>query len=237
MGGDGDDVLIGGGGADHLVGGDGLDTASYVDSAQGLTFDLDGGTITGIGDGDTFDSVEKLRGSNVSDLFIAGAAAHSVDGGGGIDLISFDRSGIGLTIDMTNAAASTGLAAGDSFSAIKILSGSSLGDTIIGDSNATAFIAGLGGDTIDGGGGVDGAWYILSASGVSVNLATGANSAGDTLTNIEGLMGSQYDDTLIGDAGANLLEGAGGSDTIYGDRNSATGPIIVGATGAQADEE
>ena len=38
---DGNDALKGGGGADALDGGDDIDTASYIDSADGVTVNLD----------------------------------------------------------------------------------------------------------------------------------------------------------------------------------------------------
>ena len=55
--------------------------------------------------------------------------------------------------------------------------------------------------------GIDTASYAASSSGVAVNLAAGAGSGGDaqgdTLANIENLIGSAYADALTGDAGAN----------------------------------
>lgn len=244
VGGDGDDVLIGGAGADHLIGGAGVDTASYADSTVGLTFDLNLGEVGG---GDTFDGIERILGSNFADIFIGGGDADHIDGGVGIDLVSYQSSGSGLTVDMTNPSASTGFAAGDSYAATEIMWGSAYDDTIIGDGSANTFIGGDGGDTINGGAGADSVWYVLSGSGVAVNLATGANSTGDTLISIEGLLGSQFDDILIGDDGANFLEGSSGgdkiyggagNDTIFGDRDGTkgTGAFDVPSTGAGSDE-
>jgi RTX calcium-binding nonapeptide repeat (4 copies) len=55
---------------------------------------------------------------------------------------------------------------------------------------------------------------------VSVSLTTGAgyggDAEGDTLSSIENLYGSNYDDLLYGDAAANILDGSGGDDTILG---------------------
>ena len=80
-------------------------------------------------------------------------------------------------------------------------------------------ISGLGGaDHLDGGAGVDTASYATSALGVAVSLATGTGSGGDaegdTLTSIENLTGSNFDDTLEGNAGNNKLIGGAGIDTV-----------------------
>jgi len=56
--------------------------------------------------------------------------------------------------------------------------------------------------------------------GVTVNLAaaTATDNWGntDTLVSIENVQGSPYADTLIGDAGNNLLEGGNGDDFLDG---------------------
>ncbi len=52
---------------------------------------------------------------------------------------------------------------------------------------------------------------------VSLAIATAQDTIGagtDTLTNIENLTGSAFDDTLSGDAGDNVLDGGDGTDTV-----------------------
>jgi Ca2+-binding RTX toxin-like protein len=80
---------------------------------------------------------------------------------------------------------------------------------------------GLGGaDTLDGGWGVDSAYYFSSPAGVTVNLlwdiAFGGDAEGDELNSIENLYGSDHNDGLFGDNGANVLYAAGGDDTLLG---------------------
>jgi Ca2+-binding RTX toxin-like protein len=74
------------------------------------------------------------------------------------------------------------------------------------------------GDVIEGGAGIDTMYYtsISGTTGVTVNLAAGTGSGGATLSGIENVVGSNYDDSLTGDAGNNLLEGGNGDDTLAG---------------------
>ncbi|MCA9012822.1 MAG: hypothetical protein KDB01_23890, partial [Planctomycetaceae bacterium] len=54
---------------------------------------------------------------------------------------------------------------------------------------------------------------------VNVNLATKTASGGagnDTLDSIENVIGSNFDDFIMGDANDNTLDGIGGLDTIFG---------------------
>ncbi|HBM2063645.1 TPA: Ig-like domain-containing protein [Escherichia coli] len=95
------------------------------------------------------------------------------------------------------------------------------------------FFATVGTDTYDGSGGWvyssgTGTWlanggmdvvdFRLSTVGVTANLsstaaqATGFNTS--TFTNIEGISGSNFNDTLTGSSGDNQLEGRGGNDTL-----------------------
>ncbi|TSD81404.1 hypothetical protein FFK22_042410, partial [Mycobacterium sp. KBS0706] len=76
--------------------------------------------------------------------------------------------------------------------------------------------------------------YQAEASGVGVNLATGNASgaaAGDTYVSIENVAGSNFDDQLTGDAGANTLAGNGGGDTLDG---GAGADILNGGDGDDA---
>ncbi len=59
----------GGTGGDALVGGNGIDQAQYTFATSGVTVDLLFNPLnTGEAAGDTFDSIENLRGSNFNDI-------------------------------------------------------------------------------------------------------------------------------------------------------------------------
>src|SRR5690606_15573287 len=102
-------------------------------------------------------------------------------------------------------------------------------DGVYGGSGDDTLEGGAGADTLNGGGGFDVASYAGSSAAVDVRLNLGTGSSGDgqgdILSNIEGLIGSDYGDILKGNAGANLLDGragddnlsaGGGNDTVYG---------------------
>jgi Ca2+-binding RTX toxin-like protein len=101
-----------------------------------------------------------------------------------------------------------------------------------------------GNDTLDGRGtGAGWAIFLDAPSGVSADLSTGeaTGDGTDKLIGIGGLVGSDFDDTLTGDANANWFEGHDGDDTIDGGLNidivsyfSATGPAAVDLTAGTA---
>jgi hypothetical protein len=119
---------------DLLQGGDGLDTASYADATAGITVDV-GRTLaqTGAGDvlGDVFVSVENVLGSAHDDLIVSGSSANGIDGGAGVDTVSYANSLFGVNVDLAVATnqISPGDAAGDILTRIENLSGSAAGDS------------------------------------------------------------------------------------------------------------
>lgn len=103
------------------------------------------------------------------------------------------------------------------------ISGGSGNDQLFGELGDDDIAGGAGDDLIDGGTGFDLAVYLDATSGVTVDLnlqgfeqSVGGGLGTDTLFNFEGLHGSIFDDTLIGDSGDNELLGYAGNDEITG---------------------
>jgi Ca2+-binding RTX toxin-like protein len=74
-------------------------------------------------------------------------------------------------------------------------------------------------DNINGLGGIDTVSYASATSAVNVSLSiVGPQNTGgsgvDTLISIENITGSNFNDTLQGDAGNNVLNGGLGSDFV-----------------------
>lgn len=111
------------------------------------------------------------------------------------------------------------------------LFGNASPDNLQGGNGDDQLNGGLGGDALDGGAGNDIADYSTAGAGVGVINGTGSwsgEAGADTLTGIEGIAGSAFNDTLYGNAtnetiwgggGSDTIEGRDGNDTIYGDAN------------------
>ncbi|MFK7901808.1 MAG: hypothetical protein AB8B49_03095 [Nitratireductor sp.] len=93
-------------------------------------------------------------------------------------------------------------------------------EIIFGMSGDDRIDGGLGADTIHGGQGIDLADYTNSQTAVEVNLEAGTGSfghaEGDTYFELEGAIGSQFDDLLLGSSNADHLFGEAGIDTLNG---------------------
>jgi Ca2+-binding RTX toxin-like protein len=214
-----------------------LDTYSSIENAVGSDFnDLL------IGDSDA----NLLDGGAGDDQLTGGAGNDTLTGGTGTDLASYALSSAAVTINLTAGTASGGDAAGDVLTGIENIAGSVLGDSLTGDSLANFLIGdegndtlsgaggadsligdegddlilgGLGNDTIDGGTGSDTVDYGTAIASVRVNLTTTVTSGAhgvDAITNVENIIGSDFNDSLTGNAEANVLVGGAGEDTLTG---------------------
>lgn len=175
--------------------------------------DLIDASYTGDPEGEVVDANGGLDGSNADsivagdgdDTVVSGAGNDTVQGGGGDDLVY-------------------GGAGNDS------LEGGAGNDTLIGEGGA---------DTLEGGAGLDVVDYSGSSAAVEVNLSDGTYSGGDAQGDvgggIDGIIGSDFDDTLTGydgvfDGGAttNLIDGGAGNDSISG---LGGGDTLIGGVG------
>jgi Ca2+-binding RTX toxin-like protein/GH24 family phage-related lysozyme (muramidase) len=187
LGGDGDDVLAGGTGADRLEGGAGDDLADYQAAGAAVVVSLaDGIGAAGEASGDQLTDIENLQGSAFADTLIGDAGANRLYGLAGNDHLAGG--------------------AGDDR-----LEGGTGDDILAGEAGADVLIGGSGFDTAD---------YGSSAVGVTVNLAAGTgvggDAQGDTLSQIERVLGSVFADVLVGSAGNDMLESGSGDDRLAG---------------------
>ena len=217
--GGGNDTLHGQDGNDHIFGGKGNDT-------------LDGG-----------DGNDHLWGNSGTDIYKGGAGNDTIyaskddtniDGGDGIDTLSYAR----LEDDPGPIVLS------DSTINIENVIGSQDDDMITGDANNNVIEGGEGGDTMTGGGSMDGDTlsYVGSDAGVRVTLldeavsgnwidASRGHASGDSATDQSfwHILGSMYDDDLVGNSRANSLMGGDGDDELTGMGGS---DLIEGGAGA-----
>lgn len=89
-----------------------------------------------------------------------------------------------------------------------------------GGSGNDLMVSGADADIFNGGSGTDTVSYESAAAGVVVDLFSftinTGEAANDTFSSVENLTGSQYGDSLRGDAGANRIFGGMGNDTLAG---------------------
>ena len=233
-GGAGDDTLEGGAGADELDGGDneaGANTLSYAGSDAGVTVNLATASASGgHAEGDEI--------AVTDDVDHDGDEAVDSDGDNNtLEDSDTDR------IDVATFRKVTGSDHNDTITGdyrMNVLMGGKGDDTLDGGANWDMLIGGPGADELIGGESgaveddedttdvnearaedVDWAVYRHAEGGVSVNLdtmkGTGGDAMGDVLDDIELVWGSEdaeNGDTFIAGAGADLLHGDLGPDTL-----------------------
>nr|MCU0732743.1 hypothetical protein [Hyphomonas sp.] len=206
----GDNRFRGLGGADTIDGGDGIDAVDYrrdenYNGFSAVRVNLSAGFARdGFNAVDLLSNIENVFTTNFDDRVIGNAAANLI--------IMFDGNDY-----------ASGLAGNDTLQGNEgndILLGGDDNDSLIGGDGADYLTGGAGSDVLDGGFGYDFVWYDNAASGVTARLDfTGGNTgeaAGDSYVGVEGLVGSIFNDFLVGDAGANYIDALSGDDFIAG---------------------
>jgi Ca2+-binding RTX toxin-like protein len=199
----GADEISGRGGDDRICGGRGNDRIS----AGAGGFDV----LFGQGGND------ELLGGGGFDVLLGGLGDDLVDGGlGAFDVVSVFFAQGPTTVDLA-AGTSTGEGT-DEIRSVEQVEGSNFDDTITGDAGPNRFYANAGDDVIEGGDGLDSIRYIFATGPVTVDLAAGTatGEGSDTIAGVEFVDGSDFDDTINGDAASNVLTGGSGDDVIGG---------------------
>jgi hypothetical protein len=93
-------------------------------------------------------------------------------------------------------------------------------DTLSGGNGNDTLAGGTGNDVLDGGAGRDLVSYAAASAGVVVSLSSSSSQntgeGNDTLVSIEDLWGSNFNDSLFGNADSNWIAGFDGDDQIAG---------------------
>lgn len=235
-----DDVLVGGagtlalygaGGDDYLrgtntgvtlTGGSGNDTIEAQfrddDTDGGL---LDGGGLINVGSGrdllsyefsDIAANVDLVQRTAGDDSIAAGMLFAGLPGDYTADGETMQVSGYTTFEDLLGSAHNDTLRGGVDDN---LIDGALGDDTLRGDRGDDTLIGGGGADAMFGGEGTDTADYSRSLNGVNVNVlsgdGTGGDADGDTLAQIQNLIGSRSSDTLTGNNFVNRLNPGSGS--------------------------
>jgi VCBS repeat-containing protein len=202
----GDDSLVGRGGNDVLNGGDGYDTADYSSTTSAISLNIPSTgslTVSGTGVGtDTLISIEKIMGGTL------------------VDRVNASSSTFAVTIDFYNGNMTTSAGSSYQLASFENITGSSANDRLIDTGQSIN-------NSYNGGGGTDTLSYQYAGSAVTVSLATASaqNTLGagtDTISSIENLVGSDYNDNFTGSTGTNILWGGKGIDTLNGGAGNDT---------------
>ena len=209
-GGAGDDTLRGLAGPDILDGGAGLDLADYSAAASAVKAYLSASYLnTGEAAGDRYSGIEGIIGSAFADTLLGSNSGDLLFGGNGADVL-YGRGG---------------------------------DDSLFGGLGDDVLDGASGADALDGGAGNDVASYETATSAVLADLLNpsaniGDAAQGDSYTQIEGLTGTRYGDSLNGDDysntltgqfGNDVLDGRAGNDTLFGSYDNDT---LIGGGGA-----
>ncbi|MEA2460642.1 MAG: hypothetical protein QOH90_819 [Actinomycetota bacterium] len=193
-------VVAPGNGDDTVKGPAGQRTAlTYEDVAGPVTIDLAAKDVTGGAGNDALTNITDAFGSNGDDTITGTNGGEQLGGYAGNDTIN--TGGNPATLD-------------DPYTFIANLDF----DIVFGDDGAFDIASG-GDDTITGGTGVNVSCYCGATTGVTVDLQAGTATGGggnDTLSSIQGIIGSPFDDTIRGSGVNEIFEVTPGTDTIDG---------------------
>jgi Ca2+-binding RTX toxin-like protein len=182
-----------------------------------------------LGVGVTYFDVLELRGSSGVDNYVFGRAGVNLNGDDDADMTYTLPNETFLVFDVDTKDGNDvingngGHGTGDPSNFPLRASGGPGDDDLTGSEINDVLEGGPGADAIDGGDTVPNpewnvASYANSTAGVNVDLATGSASGGDaqgdTLERIDSVYGSEFADTLKGNAQSNVFSALGGDDTI-----------------------
>ncbi len=237
----GSNILAGLGGADTLTGGAGSDTASYAASESAVDISLATSVcLGGDAEGDTLIGIENLTGSAFDDL-LEGSAGNSVlNGGAGIDTVSYAHIMARVTVSLAaTGTQNTGGGGSDRLSGFENLIGTAFNDVLTGNAGANVMTGGAGNDTLRGSAGTD--TFVFDQPDDGFDTIADFLSGTDLLRLSAagfggGLSGGQAPE-LVTAASAAAASGSGGDGYfIFVNSGTAAGTLYWDATGAGGDD-
>jgi len=228
------------------TGGAGSDTLVNIEGIWGSAFDdvLTGNDLgnTLLGDAGN----DRVFGGAGDDLIYSGLGDDYLDGGTGTDTIIFNRAANGVTAYLYYTGVVDSGEGRDQFLNFENATGSSYSDVIYANSTGGTISGEGGNDTLgihtafsnttvlDGGLGSDTAEFDFAVTAdLRYSFTQYSGGSSFRLVSIENLTGSDFNDTLIGDANSNILIGGAGNDTLTG--NAGNDRLIGGAGNDRLD--
>lgn len=164
--------------------------------------------------------------TSLSSVIDGGPGDDTIVGGGSTSTIDYGSRTAAVTVDL---GAHTGGQAGehDSLTGIQNIRGGSGADVLSGDDGDNAIDGGAGADHVNGAGGTDTADYSSRQNAVTVTLANGSGTGGesgegDVLSGIDSVAGGAGDDTITTrDSSGNNVSCGAGVDHVRPDKHDA----------------
>ena len=165
------------------------DNANTVNGTNGRDY------LPGLAGNDT------INGKNGNDTLDGGDGDDTLIGGKGFDTITYAAAASAVTINLALVTQqNTGGGGFETIKQVEKVIGSAHNDTFTGNKFNNFFIGGAGEDAFDGGKGFDTVSYegslVRVHSGINTGFGTDGDAQGDSLINIEKLIGSDHDDEL-----------------------------------------
>jgi|GEM_PF-718004 len=216
----GNDVVIGNAGNDNLDGGEGNDVVSYRRDPSSVDVNLEQGEATdGWENTDALSNFENVVGSEFNDIIIGDAQANIITAGDGRDTVN-GREGNDELFGETGDDSLTGEQGND------LIDGGEGSDTVNYDNSPDSVIVNIDETTdYDNPGGflhetIVTDKLIPTDTEPEFTIAAGTAVDGfgteDVLRNLENIVGSGYDDILIGNEADNNIQALDGNDILVG---------------------
>lgn len=181
---------------------------------------------------------DQLFGGAGNDLFIPDEGADFIDGGPGIDTLSYVTAITGVNVNMLTGTAFDG-AATDTFIEMENLVGSAFNDQLRGNNGDNVIDGGTAGaDILDGLLGFDTVTYANAIRGITLDVLAQFADDGverDIVRNFESYILTRFNDQFIGGNLADLVDGGAGADDLDGGAGIDTVSFASSATGVIVD--
>ncbi|MCV3764443.1 calcium-binding protein [Rhizobium sp. TRM95796] len=178
-------------------GSDGFEnTSEGIAAGGGAINNYDGATISGLGLGILIDDSSRGNAFYLTTIVNEGS------------ITGVEDTGVKIVSDLDDTISNAGTITGGN--GMAVIFGS--GDNVFAMTGDHALVEG----SVIGGDGVDTLDYSDYAGAVTINLATGAANAIDSIYGFEVVVGGALSDTLTGSANADTLQGGAGLDSLLG---------------------
>ncbi|MCB8819507.1 calcium-binding protein [Microvirga rosea] len=182
-----------------------------------------------------------VNGTSHNDIYAPSEyTGDSLDGGEGIDTLTFKGASAGVAVNLANEAegqsGSAGDAASDTYKNFENINGSAFGDHLVGAAGTNRLDGGAGNDYLDGGtdndvmiGGAGSDTFVVSQAGDAVQESSAADGGVDTInTSVSHVLEAYVENMIATGPDAITLTGNGLSNNLVGNGNNNT---LVGGGG------